>query len=77
MVERRLNKDMRRISVGWLEIGEKEKKSINEVLDSGRISEGIKTYEFEKKWSKYIGTKYCIATSSGTAALITALTALK
>lgn len=77
MVERRLNKGMRRISVGWLEIGEKERRSINKILDSGRISEGVKTYEFEKKWSEYIGTHYCITTSSGTAALITALTAFK
>jgi len=68
---------VKRISVGWLEIGEKERKNINEVLDSGRISEGVKTYEFEKKWSKYIGTRYCVATSSGTAALITVLTAFK
>lgn len=68
---------MRRISVGWIQIEDKEKQAINEVLNSGRISEGPKTYEFEKKWAKFIGTKYCVAVSSGTAALITALTALK
>jgi len=67
----------RRISVGCLEIGKRERKGIKEVLDSGRISEGVKTCEFEKKWAKFVGTKYCVATSSGTAALITALTALK
>lgn len=60
-----------------MEIGEKEKKAINQVLDSGRISEGKRTYEFEKKWSEFIGTKYCVATSSGTGALITGLTAFK
>lgn len=70
-------KIIRKISVGWLEIGTKEKDAINEVLDSGRISEGCRTYEFEKKWSEFIGVKYCVATSSGTAALITGLTALK
>lgn len=67
----------RKISVGWLEIGHKERKNVLEVLDSGRITEGAKTYEFEKKWADYTGTKYCVATSSGTAALITVLTALK
>lgn len=67
----------RKISVGWLEIGKKEKDAVNEVLDSGRISEGQKTYEFERKWAEFIGVKYCVATSSGTAALITSLTALK
>ncbi|MBM3248587.1 MAG: aminotransferase class I/II-fold pyridoxal phosphate-dependent enzyme, partial [Candidatus Omnitrophica bacterium] len=67
----------RRISVGCLEIGKRERKGIKEVLDSGRISEGVKTCELEKKWARFVGTKYCVATSSGTAALITALTALK
>jgi len=78
-VESRLSKieKIRQIPVGWLEIGEKEKNVINEILESGRISEGKKTYEFEKKWSEFIGAKYCVATSSGTAALITGLTALK
>ncbi|HOX55239.1 MAG: DegT/DnrJ/EryC1/StrS family aminotransferase [Candidatus Omnitrophica bacterium] len=71
------NKNMRRISVGWLEIGPEERKNVLEVLDSGRITEGAKTYEFEKKWADFIGAKYCVATSSGTAALITVLTALK
>ncbi|MCP4649284.1 MAG: DegT/DnrJ/EryC1/StrS family aminotransferase [PVC group bacterium] len=68
---------MRKISVGWLEIGEKEKKAVNDVLDSGRISEGPVTAEFEKKWAEFIGTRYCLTTSSGTAALITVLTAFK
>ncbi|HPL82642.1 MAG TPA: DegT/DnrJ/EryC1/StrS family aminotransferase [Candidatus Omnitrophota bacterium] len=68
---------MRRINVGHIEIGPQEKKAVIDVLDSGRISEGAKTREFEEKWAKYIGTKYCVATSSGTAALITALTSLK
>ncbi len=67
----------RKISVGYLEIGEKEKEAIIEVLNSGRISEDVKTYNFEKEWAQFIGTKYCVVTSSGTAALITAFTALK
>lgn len=73
----KVNKKIKKISTGWIEFGEEEKKAINDILNSGRISEGIKTYEFEKKWAKFIGTQYCIATSSGTAALITALTAFK
>ncbi len=68
---------MKKICVGWLEIGEKEKRAVNEVLNSGKISEGANTYKFEKKWAKFVGAKFCLATSSGTAALITALTALK
>jgi len=62
--------------IGDFQIGSEEKAVINEVLDSGRISEGKKVREFEKKFADYIGTKYAIATSSGTAALIVGLTAL-
>ena len=67
----------KRICVGNFKICEEEKAAINEVLDSGRISEGEKTEEFGKEWAKFIGVKYCVATSSGSGALITALTALK
>ena len=35
-----------------------------------------KTNEFEKVFSEYVGTKYCIAVSSGTAALLVGLMAL-
>ncbi|MEW6101104.1 MAG: DegT/DnrJ/EryC1/StrS family aminotransferase [Candidatus Omnitrophota bacterium] len=65
------------ISVGDLKIGSREKKAINKVLVSGRISEGEFTKEFEKAWAGFIGVKYCLVTSSGSGALITALTALK
>ena len=37
---------------------------------------GSKMLEFEKKFSKYIGVKYCIATNNGTDALILSLKAL-
>ncbi len=69
--------DKRRINVGDFRIDKEEREAITEVLDSGRISEGIKVREFERQWAEYIGTKYCIATSSGAGALICALTALK
>lgn len=65
------------IHVGDFKIGEEEKKAVNEVLDSGRISEGEKVREFEKEFSKYIGTKYAIALNSGTSALIAGLTAVQ
>lgn len=48
-----------------------------DVLDSGRLSEWQKVREFEQKWAKFIGTRYCIATSSGAGALISVLTAFK
>ena len=64
------------ISVGDFKIGREERDAINEVLDSGRISEGRKVKEFEKKFANYIGTKYCIALNSGTSALIAGLNSL-
>jgi len=66
-----------KIRVGDFKLGEAEKKAINEVLDSGRLSEGPKVLEFEKKWAEYIGTKYAVATSSGFGALMVGLLAMK
>jgi dTDP-4-amino-4,6-dideoxygalactose transaminase len=66
-----------RVQVGDFRLGEREKKAINEVLDSGRISEGKKVREFEQKFAQFIGTKHCVATSSGAGAMITGLSVLK
>lgn len=65
-----------RITVGDIRIGQEEKDIILEVLESNRISEDKKVFEFEKEWAKFIGTKYCTLTNSGTSALIAGLTAL-
>jgi CDP-4-dehydro-6-deoxyglucose reductase, E1 len=46
------------------------------ILDSGRISEGKTVAAFERKFSKIIGTKYCVLVNSGTSALIAGLLAL-
>lgn len=68
---------MKRINVGDFRIGREEKQVINEVLDSGRISEGSKVREFEKNFGEYIGTKYAITLNSGTSSLIAGLIALR
>src|SRR3989338_3820807 len=68
---------MLRIRVGDFKLGREEKEIINEVLDSGRLSEGAKVKAFEEKWANFIGSKYCVAVNSGTSALITGLYALK
>lgn len=68
---------MIKINVGDFKIGDDEKKAINSVLISGRISEGEKVRKFENEWARYIGTKYAITLNSGTSALISALTAIK
>lgn len=57
-------------------VGNKEYKAIKEVLNSGNISQGKKVEEFENNFSRYIGSKYATAVSSGTAALYLSLLAL-
>ena len=67
---------MDKICVGDYVIGNEEKKAVNNVLDSGRISEGKCVKEFEKQFAEIIGRKYCTLVNSGTSALIAGLTAL-
>jgi len=57
-------------------LGEEEKKAVSQVIDSGIIASGPKTKEFEEKYAEYVGTKYALATSSGTTALHLGLLAL-
>jgi dTDP-4-amino-4,6-dideoxygalactose transaminase len=57
------------ISIAKPLIGEEEKKAVMKVLDSGMIASGPKTKEFEEEFAKYVGTKYALATTSGTTAL--------
>lgn len=57
-------------------IDEKEKKAVEEVLDSKWLTQGKKTEEFEEKFAHYCGTKYALANANGTCALHLALMAL-
>lgn len=66
-------------------IGKEEKKEVMEVLESGHLFrfglEGDPDYKqkvvtFENEFKIFIGGKYCIATTSGTASLLTCLAAL-
>ena len=54
-------------------IGDEEIKAVSEVLKSGMVAQGPKVRELEEKFAKFCGTKYAIATNSGTASLHTAL----
>lgn len=65
-----------KVRIGDLRIGPDERKAILDVLDSGRISEGRFTRDFERGWADFIHVKAAIATNSGTSALIAGLTAL-
>ncbi len=58
-------------------ISKNAKKYINEVLESGWISsKGPYVDKFERKFAKSIGSKFAIATNSGTAALHLSLAAI-
>ena len=56
-------------------MGDEEKKAVLEVLDSGIIAQGPRVKAFEEGFAEMCGTKYAIATSSGTTALHIALLA--
>ncbi|GBF73567.1 DegT/DnrJ/EryC1/StrS family aminotransferase [Paenibacillus sp. 598K] len=46
---------------------------LEEIIYSGYIAEGEKVYDFERRFSRFIGNKYCLSVNSGTAALHIAL----
>jgi len=70
-------KSSRRIPIAEPCISEREEKLVLECIKSGWISSrGNFVKEFEERFSSYIGTKYGIAVSSGTAALHLAIVAL-
>ncbi len=50
-------------------IDEEDIKAVIEVLRSDWITQGPKVAEFEKEFAKYVGARYAVAVSSGTAAL--------
>ena len=58
-------------------LGEEEIEAVSEVLRSGWLTMGAKTFEFERRFAEYIGVKYAIAVSSCTAALHLSLEAIE
>ncbi|WP_372634087.1 DegT/DnrJ/EryC1/StrS family aminotransferase [Cohnella sp.] len=66
-------------------VGSEEKKELMDVIESGHFFRygaendprfQQKVLQFEKEFASYSGAKYCVAVSSGTGALMSALTAL-
>ena len=58
-------------------INRKDIIAVSKVMKNGWVSSsGPVVKEFEKKFSKFIGIKYCIAVSSGSAALDIAVKSL-
>jgi dTDP-4-amino-4,6-dideoxygalactose transaminase len=63
----------------WPHYDDKERRALNEVLES-RLwwrTEGTKTLEFERAFARYHGAKHGIAVTNGTAALEVVMAALK
>jgi len=56
-------------------VGEAEVQAVSEVIRSGWLTMGPKTFEFEEQFAKYVGARDAIAVSTGTAALHLALEA--
>ncbi|HEY3416424.1 MAG TPA: DegT/DnrJ/EryC1/StrS family aminotransferase, partial [Armatimonadota bacterium] len=63
--------------LNWPIITADDRRLINEVLDSGIVAGGTapQVSALEKEWAAYIGTKHCLTTCSGTAALHMSLAA--
>lgn len=58
-----------RIPFYKLDLTADDKKAVMDVLDSGWLTYGKVTEEFEQKFAEYIGAPYCVATNSCTHAL--------
>jgi perosamine synthetase len=64
------------IPYGHQSIDEDDIDAVNEVLRSNWLTTGPKVAEFEETFTQYVGAKYAVAVSSGTAALHAAMFAL-
>lgn len=67
---------MMNIPITKLYISQGEKKAISSVIKSGWLMQGERIDEFECKFADYVGAKYAVVVSSGTAALHLSLLAL-
>ena len=69
-----------KISAAKIYFPEEDRKElvtqIDEILESGQLTLGKYTKEFEERFAAYVGTKYAIAVNSGTSALEIPLRAL-
>ena len=57
------------IPLSDIDFGPEEKNAVNDVLQDKWLTMGSVTQEFEQAFARYMGTKYAIAVTNGTAAL--------
>lgn len=60
---------MKKIPYGKQYITQDDIEAVTKVLTSDFLTQGPKVNEFEEKFSSYVGSKYAVAVSNGTAAL--------
>src|SRR5574343_122682 len=60
---------MKSIPYGRQNITEADLKAVTDTLQSDFLTQGPKIEEFEKAFATYIGSKFAVAVSNGTAAL--------
>lgn len=65
-----------RIPLSQPDVSEREIQLVTEVLRSGALSLGPRVAEFEQAFAEFVGTRYAVATNSGTSALHLAVRAL-
>jgi dTDP-4-amino-4,6-dideoxygalactose transaminase len=70
------NNNSKRIPYGRQNITEEDLLAVRETLLSDFLTQGPKIKEFEEGFARYIGCKYAVAVSNGTAALHLAAMAL-
>ncbi len=65
-------------TIRWFfpQFGENEKNGVLKVLESNYLNDGEVTRAFEEKVAAFIGCRYCVAVTSGTAAIALSLMAL-
>lgn len=70
---------MGEISIPWFgpELGPPEQDRVAAVIASNYINDGDVTREFERRIAERVGCQYCVAVTSGTAAISLALLALE
>ena len=65
----KMTKEIKHISYGRQNITDADIEAVVEVLKSNYLTQGPKVSEFEEKFAGYVGAKYSVAVSNGTAAL--------
>ena len=66
-----------RIPIGRPDIGADEIQAVAEILNSGWVTQGKSVEKLERAFAEFCSVRYGVAVNSGTAALHTALAALK